>query len=323
MLFRDLKKSLNEKVENVYLIYGDDAFFRENAVKLIKARALSEPDLNLTNLTGQEIKADYEVLYSATQSYPFMSERRYVVVRDFAPTATDLKNKVLKRVFEELPETTVLIIVNEKSVEPLAKKENVVLVDCKKDRTLVLDWVQRTAKKHGVIISSSTVSMLSEYCGDDMSRISRETEKLIAYVGANSEINAEAVELLVGKETEYQVYKLTDAISQKKYDLAYEILFDLVNKNQDKYYLFSAIYHHYRVLLHASLSRLTVSELSQHLNVHRFVAEKAIAQSKYFKPKQLKTVCDKLGSFDGAIKSGEILVDTALWNSVLNAMLSE
>ncbi len=323
MLFRDLKKSLNEKVENVYLVYGDDAFFRENAVRLIKERALSEPDLNLTNLTGQEIKLDYEVLYSATQSYPFMSEKRYVIVRDFAPTATELKNKVLKRVFEELPETTVLIIVNEKNAEQLAKKEGVTLVDCKKDKTLVLDWVQRQAKKHGVIISPKTVALISEYCGDDMARISNETEKLISYVGDNAEINEETVELLVGKETEYQVYKLTDVISFRNYDQAYEILFDLVNKNQDKYYLFSAIYHHYRVLLHASLSRMTANELSSYLGVHRFVAEKAITQSKRFKPKQLKTVCDKLGSYDGAIKSGELLVDTALWNSVLNAMLSE
>ena len=72
-----------------------------------------------------------------------------------------------------------------------------------------------------------------------------------------------------------------------------------------------------KYVLHASLSRMSATELSSHLGVHRFVAEKAITQSKRFKPKQLKTVCDKLGSFDGAIKSGELLVDTALWNSVL------
>ncbi|MBR6737673.1 MAG: DNA polymerase III subunit delta [Clostridia bacterium] len=323
MLFRDLKKTLNEKVENIYLIYGDDAFLRETSLRLIKEKALLEPDLNLTNLTGQEVKQDYETLYSSTQSYPFMSDKRYVVVRDFNPTASDLKNKVLKRVLDELPETTVFIIVNEKNAEQLAKKEGVTLVDCNKDKTVISDWVIKTCKKQGVIIAPSTVSVLASFCSNDMARISCETEKLIAYVGKNAEITKETVELLVGKETEYQVYKLADFISQSNYEASFEILFDLVNKNQDKYYLFSTIYYHYRTLLHASLSRMSASELSSHLNVHKFVAEKAITQSKRFKPKRLKAICDKLGSYDGAIKSGELLVDTALWNSVLNAMLME
>ena len=112
MKFRELKKSLGENLELIYLIEGEDAFLRENALRLIKEKALSEPDLNLTNFLGVDIKADAEELLTAVQSYPFMSEKRYVVVRDYYPTAQELKGKLLKKVFLEPSDTTCLIIVN-------------------------------------------------------------------------------------------------------------------------------------------------------------------------------------------------------------------
>ena len=83
MKFRELKKDLATNLQAIYLIEGEDAFLRENALRLIKERGLSEPDLNLTNLSGQEVKADAELFLTAVQSYPFMSEKRYVVVRDY------------------------------------------------------------------------------------------------------------------------------------------------------------------------------------------------------------------------------------------------
>ena len=112
MKFRDLKKSLAENLQAVYLIEGEDAFLRENALRLIKERGLQEPDLNLTNLSGQEIKQDPESFLTAVQSYPFMSDKRYVVVRDYTPSATELKGKVIKRVFQEPIDTAVIVIVN-------------------------------------------------------------------------------------------------------------------------------------------------------------------------------------------------------------------
>ena len=101
MKFHELKKNLANGLQALYLIEGEDAFLRENALRLIKERGLSQPDLNLTNISGQEIKADPELFLTAVQSYPFMSDKRYVVVRDYLPTSTELKNKVIKKVFAE------------------------------------------------------------------------------------------------------------------------------------------------------------------------------------------------------------------------------
>ena len=69
------------------------------------------------------------------------------------------------------------------------------------------------------------------------------------------------------------------------------------------------------------MSKGTIKELAESLSVKEFVAKKAREQASKFKAKRLKQICDKLSYYDGAFKSGEISVDTALFNSVLNAMM--
>lgn len=324
MKFNELKKSLTDNLSLIYLVEGEDAFLRENAVRLIKQKALSEPDLNLTNLSGQEVKEDPEALLTATQSYPFMSERRYVVVRDYYPTAQDLKCKVISKVFLEPSETTVVIIVNDRASEPLKKLSNVTVVDCAKaDEATISAWVRNRALASNVVIGSDALRTLIDYCNVDMTRISGETDKLISFVGENSEITVTAVQELVGKETEYQVYELTETVARKNNGKAFDILTEMLNKNQDKQRLFISIYYHFRRLLHASVSSSSIQELAENLGIKEFAAKKAKEQAMKFKVKRLKQICDKLARYDGDFKSGEISVDTALWNSILNAMISE
>lgn len=324
MKFKDLKKSLSEGLKPIYLIEGEDSFLRENALRLIKSKALSEPDLNLTNLYGQDVKGDSELLLTATESYPFMSEKRYVVVRDYYPTATELKSKILQRIFNEPCDFTCTVIINAERSEPLKKLQTITVVDCEKaDVSLIQSWVRNKALENNVVILESALNKLIEFCSLDMQRISGETEKLISFVGSNSEITEEAVELLVGKDTDFQIYELTEAVARRSYDKSFEILYDLINKNQDKQRLFISIYYHFRRLFHASVSKSTSLELSAYLGVKEYVAKKAKEQAVRFGARRLKQIVDKLGYYDGAFKSGEISVDTALWNSILNSMLTE
>ena len=324
MKFKELKKHLSETLDLIYLIEGEDSFLRENALRLIKNKALSEPDLNLTNLYGQDVKGDVESLLTATESYPFMSEKRYVVVRDFYPTATELKSKVLKRVFTQPCDFTCLIIINSEKCESLKKLDTVTVVDCQKaDVSIIHAWVRNKALESGVIILEGALNKLTDYCNLDMQRVSGETEKLISYVGNGNEITEEAVDLLVGKDTDFEIYELTEAVARKSYDNSFEILSNLLNKNQDKQRLFISIYYHFRRLFHASVSKSTLSELALYLGVKEYVVKKAKEQSIRFGAKRLKKIVDKLSYYDGAFKSGEISVDTALWNSILNSMLTE
>ena len=74
MKFRELKKSLAEKVEPIYLACGDDAFFVENAARLICERCVTMPEINLTRFESSVVKEDFDRFNSSIRAtVPFLS----------------------------------------------------------------------------------------------------------------------------------------------------------------------------------------------------------------------------------------------------------
>ena len=57
----------------VYLFEGEDAFFRERGLSLLKSRFVSEPELNLVTLDSD---AEVSEIISSLEGYPFLSEKR-------------------------------------------------------------------------------------------------------------------------------------------------------------------------------------------------------------------------------------------------------
>ena len=63
----------------LYLIYGDDEYYRTFARNKLKNALISDDDLmNLTEFTGKEI--DVNSIIDTARTIPFLSERRVVIV---------------------------------------------------------------------------------------------------------------------------------------------------------------------------------------------------------------------------------------------------
>ncbi len=325
MKFQELKKSLaNGDIKQIYLITGEDAYLRENAYTILKNAFLSQPDLNLNLFNGDDVLNDPETFLTAVQSYPFMSEKRFVVVREFYPTAQELKNKIIKRAFCEKVDTTVLIIINSQNNENLKKIDGVEIVDCKKlDLNTITLFIRNKAKKSNLVVQSNAIEVLCDFCSYDMSKIDLETQKLIAYCDGEGEISLNDVETVVTKDADYQVYELAENIANGKTDKAYETLKNMLTKNEDKQRLFISIYYHFRRLFYSLISVASDSQLAKSLSVQEYAIKKARQQAKKFTPKRLKSIVDKLSSYDVAFKSGQIALTDALFNSILNIIMGD
>ena len=322
MKFAELKKSVTNGVKPIYVITGEDAFLREKSLEILKNAFLTFPEFNFDVFDAETLKEAPDNFYATVTAYPFMSSYRFVVLNEFYPTASDLKGKMLKSVFNDDNETTVLIIINSKKCANLEKLEKVTVVDCAKlDTPTIIKWIRQECVKQNVLIGSEASELLCEFCLADMTKISAETAKLISYVGKNGEITVEAVKELTTKDTEYQVYALTDKISQGKNKEALAILFDMLDKNTEKQKIFSALYYHFRRLFYASISACDTRELAVSLGADEWQIKKAKTQAKNFTPKRLKFIVDKLSSLDGDFKSGKVTLDDALWNSIFNVMI--
>lgn len=302
MKYTEFKNGLNNGQEYaVYLFEGEDAFFRESGVALLKNKFVQEPSLNYVNL---ESDAPINQIVNSLEGYPFMSQKRMTLIREFYPKQESFKAG-LKSYLENPLSTSILVIVNEKTCDALKKFSSVCVVDCSKaDVSLLIKWIKAESSLAGVNIDGETAKLLSEYCLSDMTRIKTETNKLISYVGRGGTIRVEDVNDLVARDLEYKVYELTDYIGKKNFDKALLVISDMIDKGELASRILSYIYNYFRRLLHVSISDMTNAELADAFSVKEYAVSKMKQQASMFKKKALKSAVDMLCSADFNIKSG-------------------
>lgn len=301
----------------VYLFEGEDAYFRERGLTLLKNKFVSEPSLNYVCFNNDVGLGE---LLTSLDGFPFMSEKRLTAIREFYPKSDFIKGE-LGTFLDNPSPTGIFVVLNEKPCEALKKYSQVCVVDCsKQDTSLLIRWVKAECGKAQVSIDGETAKLLVEFCLQDMTRIETETNKLIDYVGINGIIDRQAVEDMVARETEYKIYELTDYIAKKKFDLALAVIKDMLSKGETMQRLIVAIYNYYRRLLLSAISDKTVSELALLFGVKEFAARKTKEQAAMFKKRSLKSAVDALTDADYRIKSGLNDADEMSWIMIFKIM---
>ncbi len=314
MKYTEFKNGLESGQESpVYLFEGEDVFFRERGLTLLKDKFLSNPELNLVCC---ESDVGFSELMSSLEGYPFMSPKRMTVIKEFYPKQEFFK-KGFKDYLENPHATSMLVILNEKPTESLKKFPSVTLVECKKaDKGLIVRWIKGECGKEEVAIDGQTAGLIAEFCSFDMTRVEGETKKLISYVGRGGQILEKDVSDMVARSTEYKVYELTDYIGKRKFDKALEVVFDMLSKGDAPQRILTSLYNYFRKLLHVAITEKTVSELMSVLGAAEYTVRKLKEQSKMFKKRAIKSAVDYLTDVDYKIKSGKMNADEGMWISL-------
>ena len=319
MLFSELKKSLdNGERFSVYLVEGEERYFRALALETLKSALISEPSLNVSVFDGDAAETDDAL--ASLSALPFMSKLRMTVIKEFYPTAAALKGGM--RAFLEHPtETSVLVIVNEKPHEVFKKFPSVCTVACKTAEVPVIArWIKATAKNAEVTVSDGVCAKIAEYCLSDMTRVKNETEKLIAYAGRGGEIDESAADLLVYRSAEYKIYEMTDYIAKRKFDSAVNVINDMLGKGDTHGRIIAAVYNYFRRLLFVAISDRPFAETGELLGIKEFAVKKAKEQASAFKVRSLKNAVDRLVDADYAVKSGRANADDLMWINIFRIM---
>ncbi len=279
MKFIQLANSLKEGLAPVYLVEGDEAYFRDHAVKSIReACALTQPSLNDIRYEGETLKGDkLSAFRDSLYSLPFFDERRLVRVSEFYPTEKEWEN-VLAAYVKKPCSSTVLLIVNsgkKAGAAELKKKAGVTVVDCSRESEDTLTrWLFSLMRREGLQVNADAAGLMVRYCAQDAARMRIETDKLKLILGAGGVITREIVETYIAKDVEYKIYELTQAASRRNFTAFSEILVDLMNKGYDETAALAALVSHFRTLCEISLMRGTDVEIAKALGVKPYAVQK-------------------------------------------------
>ena len=324
MKFTQLKEDLAQGAQSIYLLEGDDAYFRTKAEEQIKSAYLEMPELNFTSYDGAQFKgAALTELISALSAFPFMAPKRIVKISEFYPTESDYK-KYLQTFFEDFPADAILIIVNSSSGKgvDLKRRKCVTYVDCNRaEEDAVAKWAYVTMKRAGVKSTAEACEAIASYCIRDMARVSMEVEKLIEW-GRDGTVTKADVDNLVYKDAEYRVYEMTKAVARRDYTSFTLICTDLLSKGYDENALLASLLNYFKNLLAILVSSSPDGVLASELKMSEWAIKKNREEAHRFGEERLCNLINSLYSLISSFKGGLITKDGALESAVCNVFFS-
>ena len=312
----------------LYILYGQDDFSLNQAVKEIKA-GLGDWEMvatSTTNLDGQHLTLSE--LRNKCGAAPFLSSHRLVIVdgllgrfevKQSRPRSGKGKSgnglgewEDLSSYIEQMPETTVLVLVDEEvqGQNPLLKK----LLPLAEVRTFPLlrgrdlkDWIRGRVKAEGGDITPQAVNLLAELIGGDLWAMDGEIQKLLLY-SQERPIGEDDVRQLVSHVQEANIFALVDAVAERQSELAQRILHWLYDEGVAPTYILGMITRQFRLIaLARDLGKgLSRQQIQDRLGLkNSYAVDKTLGQAKLYDFEGVKRSYDKLLETDLAIKTGK------------------
>lgn len=207
----------------VYLLMGEEPYYPDMACDAIIKNALQdeERDFNQTIFYGPDV-TNIDDVFTAACTYPFMSSRRLVVLKEAQNMAmADSKLDQLAKYCLEPSEGTVLVVLmrgksadKRKAFYKAVSKKGVVLDSPAIRDYQIASWISDYYRERGLGISPDAAALLGEYAGTDLLLITAETDKMLKNLGEGcKEIKASDIEKNVGISRQFSIFELTKALS--------------------------------------------------------------------------------------------------------------
>lgn len=324
-----------EQLESIYLLYGEETYLLETALKKIK-KQFGElvSGINYISIDENTINT----LISELQTPAFGYEKKLIIARK-----TELFKRP-KRKKEEIEEdknveNQLLININEyieKNIEQI--KDSIILIFVEED--VAKNSLYKTIEKYGKVhnfeqlkpielekkikiicnsykvnIDNSTLQLFIETCGTDMSNLINEIRKLIEYAGENGTITKEDIKILSIKEFDSVIFDLTDSLGKKDTKQAVETLNELLYNKEPIQKILITLYNHFKKLYIVKLSEKYNRNIAESLKLksnQMFLVSKYKRQASYFKEKELRKIMQELTNLDGNYKIGLIDINVGL-----------
>lgn len=327
----NLEKELKEnKLNSLYLLYGEELFLLENSLRKIK------------KLFGEVIKGINYILIDDTninelipniETPAFGYEKKLIIARNTGifkkegkrknAEIVKLREKINKYILdniETINKSIVLVFVEEEvdTKQELNKTIDKLGIVCKFDYQKPIQIEKRLksiCNAYKVQIDNSTIHYLIECCGTNMQDLINETRKLIEYAGENGKIKKEDIDKLAIKKMESIIFELTDNLGKKDIKKALQVLKNLIYAKEPIQKILITLYNHFKKIYFTTLCLKYNKDIISSLNLkpnQTFLVNKYKNQTRYFKENELKEILEALRDLDYNYKNGLIDLEIGL-----------
>ena len=305
-----------------YLFEGEEEYTKRSALKALREK-VAGGDFAAMNDT-RLIDPAPDALIAAAETLPFMSERRFIEVRDSAMLTPgkakdydeDSAVKELAAYLGNLPDTAVIVFFvrgkadgRKKLYQALKKKATIVAFEPLEDRELSR-WIAATLKKQGKKISTAACQRLWFSAGRDLTLLANELGKLAAYAGEREEVTEADVQAVCVQSTEYKVYDMADTLLSGQGAKAMKMLEALLRDGEERLMLLSLLGRQCRQLCYAKAMAAAgsqIGEIAGKMKLSGYVIQKLLDSARSYTQNQLNEMARLCLDTEYLVKSGQLM----------------
>lgn len=324
----DLLKELSKKTFEVCLIYGEERFEIEKFIDNMK-ESLSESfrQLNFISIDSEyDVETNIDFLINSCESFPFMDEKRIVVVKNsnlFQTSTSKIYSNddmiKLKSYLENPLQSTRLIFAPTKvdkrsEIYKLINKKYDVISCERLDKISFSRWVLGRFKEKNISIDNQTKEYFIQRCGYlnkdtelTLLDVESEIEKLSVNIRQNN-LSIKDIDKLNLLVEENNVFKYIDYVfskdKEKVYNTTKQIIFSF-----NSILVLSLIGRQLSILIKIYVLRkngCSHESISKILSLQQFVIKKDMIQLKKYTFDELLSLYNLCSDLDYRIKKGLI-----------------
>lgn len=338
--YADCINHFPDSLSPVSCLCGEEQFYIDQIQeKIISLLPEEQRDFNLDLFYGSEISADQ--LFTVARSYPMMSDRRIVIVREFmsikssgGATFVDLLDKYLSE-----PNPLTLLCFIDSSLpdkrtalgKMLTSKEIRFFPFDRLPDYKLPDWIQEwTQERYKKKIEPQAAVYLAELVGSDLQLLSTEVEKVSTFVDTKESITKQDVEKITGTYKEKSVIELSNAIFARNLDQALKISEQLLLNSETglpevlkTIGLLTSTFSNVWQILRLKEKRYSLSQIQEELKIpNQFYFKRLVQSADSFQLAEMPSIFEALLDADRAAKGFTTLRAESILPILVHRILS-
>ncbi|MCQ2466075.1 MAG: DNA polymerase III subunit delta [Clostridia bacterium] len=316
----ELVKQIKVKnLPSLLLIYGQEDYFCENSVRLIRKAYISEgsEQMDYVKLDFESKGFDLDKVIDNSQLPPWLSTKRVVLVRNSGIFSVADPKKDLATSFEKfassIPDTTIVVFWEDaidkrkKGILKTFETKGIVCESPFLNDVSIASKISGLLGRYELKITNDAVDSLISRSDKSMRLILNEISKILLYCQANkiSLIDMEVIDMLCAPDVKGSIFDLTDSISTGNAGIALSIVDNLITLKEPVAKIKFMLAKHIRQLICAK--ELKSSDLiTRELGIHPYSAQKLAQQAPKFTMDKLLSLYAQCAKSDFDFKQGKM-----------------
>lgn len=274
-------------------------------------------DIALERLEADE--ASYERIQEALKSMPFLASKKMVVIK--SPSSSKQFTEKAEEIFDQLPESTDLILVEPKldkrlQFYKLLKKKTELKEFNELDSRALASWLVGRAKEQNGSLSLADAQYLVERVGANQQIVSNELDKLLIY---NSKITKASIDLLTDAVPQSTIFELIEAAFAGNTKKALQLNLEQKAMGVEPQQVIAMLTWQLNVLaIIKTAGDKTADVVAKEAKLNPFVVRKSQNVARRLTLQEVKDHISALAKIDNQTKRTSLDIDEALQFYMLN-----